>query len=329
MSLDPDLPPDRLPVLPLRDVVVFPHMVIPLLIGRNASLAAVEAAAEAERWILLVAQKSAEVQEPAAGDLYRTGVVGRLLQAQRLANGTTKVLVEGVSRVRVTRYAPTEHYLRAAVAPLPLEIDVEAKDPARIRRVVAQFEEYVGLQRRVPTEVTALVQALEEPEKQVFAIAAHALVRVGQRQELLEIRTLSSLLVRLGDLLSGEIEILRLERKIEHEVRGSLFQNQREFYLQEQLKAIHRELGQDDADDLDELAAALAAKALPEAARARAERELRRLRRMSPLSPEASVGRTYLDWLLALPWSERSDDMIDIAYASRLLDADHYGLAEV
>ena len=327
---DPDVPPDRLPVLPLRDVVVFPHMVIPLLIGRSASLAAVEAAAEAERWILLVAQKSAEVQEPASGDLYRVGVIGRLLQAQRLANGTTKILVEGVSRVKVTRYAPTDRYLRASVAQFPLEIDAEAvDDPARIRRVVAQFEEYVSLQRRVPAEVTTLVQAFEEPEKQAFAIAAHALVRVGERQELLELRTLSTLVRRLADLLAGETEILRLERKIEQEVRGSLFQNQREFYLQEQLKAIHRELGQEDSDDLDELAAQVESHGLPEAARTRAERELRRLRRMSPLSPEASVARTYLDWLLAVPWTQRTDDVLDVAHASRVLDADHYGLAEV
>jgi ATP-dependent Lon protease len=327
---DPLTPPNRLPVLPLRDVVVFPHMVIPLLIGRSASLAAVEAAAEAERWILLVAQKSAEVQEPVAGDLYRVGVIGRLLQAQRLPNGTTKILVEGVSRVRVTRYAPTDRYLRAAVAPFPLEIDVEAvDDPARIRRVMEQFEEYIGLQRRVPAEVTAMVQAFEEPEKQAFAIAAHALVRVSERQELLETATLSRLVRRLGGLLAGEIEILRLERKIEHEVRGSLFQNQREFYLQEQLKAIHRELGQEDADDLDELAATIAAAGLPDAARARAERELRRLRQMSPLSPEASVLRTYLDWLLSVPWSARTDDHLDVAHAARVLDDDHYGLAEV
>jgi ATP-dependent Lon protease len=305
-------------------------MVIPLLIGRSGSLAAVEAAAEAERWILLVAQKSAEVQEPASGDLYRVGVIGRLLQAQRLANGTTKILVEGVSRVRVTRYAPSDRYLRAAVAPFPLEIDTEAMDdPARIRRVVAQFEEYVSLQRRVPAEVTTLVQAFEEPEKQAFAIAAHALVRVAERQELLELRTLSALVRRLADLLAGETEILRLERKIEQEVRGSLFQNQREFYLQEQLKAIHRELGQEDSDDLDELAAQVESHGLPEAARGRAERELRRLRRMSPLSPEASVARTYLDWLLAVPWTQRTDDVLDVAHASRVLDADHYGLAEV
>jgi ATP-dependent Lon protease len=305
-------------------------MVIPLLIGRSGSLAAVEAAAEAERWVLLVAQKSAEVHEPASADLYRVGVVGRLLQAQRLPNGTTKILVEGVARVRVTRYAPTDRYLRAAVAPLPLDIDDEsADDPARIRRVMEQFEEFIGLQRRVPAEVTAMVQAFEEPEKQAFAIAAHALVRVTERQELLETRTLSRLVRRLGELLAGEIEILRLERKIEHEVRGSLFQNQREFYLQEQLKAIHRELGQEDADDLDELATAVAAAGLPDAAKARAERELRRLRQMSPLSPEASVARTYLDWLLAVPWSARTDDVLDVAHASRVLDDDHYGLAEV
>jgi ATP-dependent Lon protease len=320
--------PDRLPVLPLRDVVIFPYMVIPLLIGRSASLAAVERAAETDRWLLLVAQKNGDVQEPSASDLFRVGVVARILQAQRLPNGTMKILVEGIARAKVTRYAPSERLLRAAIASFPLQ-HVEPDEPARARRAVALFEEYVGLSRRIPPEVTAMVQAFDSAEKQAFAIAAHALVRVDQRQELLEISELPVLLRRLSELLGVELEIVRLERKIEGEVRGSLFQNQREFYLQEQLKAIHRELGQEDADDLDELAAAIEAKVLPEHARTRAARELRRLRRMSPLSPESSVARTYLDWILALPWSERTDDVVDVNHARQTLEADHHGLAEV
>ncbi|MDQ3696533.1 MAG: endopeptidase La [Gemmatimonadota bacterium] len=320
--------PDRLPVLPLRDVVVFPHMIIPLLIGRTASLAGVEAASE--RWILLVAQRNAEVQEPAAADLFRVGVVARLLEVVRLPNGTTKVLVEGIARVRVTRYAPTDKYVRAAIAAAPLgEAPAGSDDRARGLRAMVLFEEYVALHRRIPPEVTSLVQGFESERQRVYAIAAHLHVRLEQRQEMLELPTLPALNARLVELLGTEIEILRLERKIETEVRGSLFQNQREFYLQEQLKAIHRELGQEDGDELAELEGAIAAKGLPDVVRARAERELRKLRRTSPASPESAVSRNYLDWLVTLPWTERSDDVVDVGRAQRVLDEDHFGLDEV
>ena len=312
--------PDRLPVLPLREVVVFPYMVVPLLVGRPGSLGAIEAALAGDRWVFLVAQRDGDVQEPAAADLYRVSVVGRVLQISRMANGTTKVLLEGVARARVTRYSPSEQFLRATIAPLPFaagtpesvgEVEVAvagngdsssaAGEDAMARRVSALFEEYVGLHRRLPGEVVTLVQGSEARERQIFAVAAHMLIRTDQRQQLLESASMRGLLERLSGILSAEIEILRLERKIESDVRGSLFQNQREFYLQEQLKAIHRELGQGDGDDLDELEATLAKKALPEHARERAERELRKLRRTPTLSPEYTVVRNYLDWLVGLP----------------------------
>jgi ATP-dependent Lon protease len=325
--------PDRLPVLPLRDVVVFPHMVIPLLAGRSGSLAALDAAMDGERWVLLVTQRSADVQEPAAGDLHRVGTVARVLQLSRLPNGTTRVLVEGIARVRVTRYAPGDLYLRAAVAPFPLaagaDAGAESGERALGQRVLGLFEEYTSLHRRIPAEIAAIVQGFDSAEKQAFAVAAHLLVRVEQRQELLEQPTLGALVARLASVLQTEIEILRLERKIESDVRGSLFQNQREFYLQEQLKAIHRELGQDEADDVVELEAQVMAKGMPEAVQARALREVRKLRRTSPLSPEATVARNYLDWLLALPWTGRTDDVLDVTHAQRVLDEDHFGLDEV
>ncbi|HEX6964976.1 MAG TPA: endopeptidase La [Gemmatimonadaceae bacterium] len=321
---------ERLPVLPLRDVVVFPHMVIPLLVGRSASLAAIEAAVAEDNWVVLVAQRNAEVQDPAAADLFRVGVAGRVLQLVRMSNGTTKVLVEGVARVRVTRYSSTEKHLRATIASAPFMVqDRGADEHAMARRVLTLFEEYVGLHRRLPAEIIGLVQGTDSEDKRAFAIAAHLLVRAEQRQQFLEAASIAALYQQLSHVLNEEIEILRLERKIENDVRGSLFQNQREFYLQEQLKAIHRELGQDDGDDFDELEAAIDAKGLPEPVRERAERELRKLRRMSPMSPESSVGRNYLDWLLALPWTERTDDVLDIVHARAVLDADHHGLDEV
>ncbi|HUF27945.1 MAG TPA: endopeptidase La [Gemmatimonadaceae bacterium] len=321
---------ERLPVLPLRDVVVFPNVVIPLLIGRPASLAAIDAAEGADQLVLLVAQRSGDVQEPAAADLHRVGVVARVLQATRLPNGTTKALIEGVVRARVTRYAQAGTHLRATLTlePLAATPDPEATR-ARVRRTLRLFEEYVGLQRRVPQEVTALVNQLESEERQAFGIAAHLGVRLEVRQRLLEAHSLDVLATQLADVLAGELELLRLERKIEDDVKGSLFQNQREFYLQEQLKAIHRELGQEDEDDASEIDALLARKGLPDAVKTRAQRELQKLRRMSPLSPESTVARGFLDWIAALPWKERSEDVVDVAHARHVLDEDHYGLEEV
>ena len=323
--------PERLPVLPLRDVVVFPHMVVPLLVGRAASLAAVESAVNDGNWIFLVAQRSVEVPDPAAADLFRVGVVGRILRVSRLQNGTTKVLVEGIGRARVTRYAPRDAHLRATLADAPYAAAdaTDADLAANAHRVVSLFEEYVGLHRRLPQEVVSLVQSTDSRERQACGIAAHLQVRLEQRQELLEIESLGALLSRLAELLASEIEILRLERKIESDVRGSLFQNQREFYLQEQLKAIHRELGQEEGDGFEELEAAIAAKRFPDPVRERAIRELRKLRRIPALSPESSVVRSYLDWLVALPWSERTDEVLDVARAAAVLNEDHYGLEEV
>jgi ATP-dependent Lon protease len=321
--------PERLPVLPLRDVVVFPYVVMPLLIGRSQSLAAVDAAANDGNVVLLVAQRNADQQDPTASDLYRIGVVARLMQVVRLPNGTTKILVEGIARARVTRYATGAGTLRATIAPEPFVQPTEPGDQSALgRRVLSLFEEYVSLHRRIPPEVVTLVQATASEERQACAVSAHLAVRHDVRQTLLEAPTLPALLAQLAQLLAAEIEILRLERKIEEDVRGSLFQNQREFYLQEQLKAIHRELGQED-DDYGDLETAIEKKGLPDGVKARAYRELRKLRRMSPLSPEATVARNFVDWVLALPWTERTDDALDVAKARIILDEDHYGLAEV
>ncbi len=321
--------PDRLPVLPLRDVVVFPYVVMPLLVGRPASLAAVDGAAAAENFLLLVAQRSGDVQDPAAADLFRVGVVARILQLVRLPNGTAKVLVEGISRARVTRYSPAGAALRATVIAEPFQGagDIDTRAPAR--RGMSLFEEYVGLQRRIPPEVVTIVQGTESLERQAFGIAAHVLVAHEVRQRLLESPSWSAFWSELADLLSAEIDLLRLERKIDEEVRGSLFQNQREFYLQEQLKAIHKELGADDSDDVAELEAQVERKMLPAAVKSRTLRELRKLRRMSPLSPESTVARNFVDWILALPWTERTDEVLDVGLARRVLDEDHFGLEEV
>jgi ATP-dependent Lon protease len=320
---------DRLPVLPLRDVVVFPFIAMPLLVGRAASLSALEASNGEDRMVFLVAQRDPDTQEPAAADLYRVGVVARVRQLSRLGTGTVKVLVEGVARARVTRYVPGAECLRAQVEPMPAMVAIDPDAEARLRRALSLFEEYVSLHRRLPGELVTLIQSADSAARQVFAMAAHLGTRLERRQGLLEIAEFSDLLQELSELLSSEIDLLKLERKIDDDVRGSLFQNQREFYLQEQLKAIHRELGADDGDDTDELALALEAKGLPEPILARARRELRRLRRLSAMSPESGIARTYLDWIAALPWKERTDDVIDVAHARQVLDEDHYGLDDV
>jgi len=300
-------------------------------VGRPASLAAIEAALAEDKIILLVAQRDGEKQEPAAADLHRTGVIGRVVQVSRLPTGTTRVLVEGIARARVTRYIPAGNVLRAAASPLPFE-GAGSHDPeteALSRRVLSSFEEYVGLHRRIPPEIVTIIQSTESPEKQAFGVAAHVAVRFELRQSMLEADTLRHLLEMLGELLSGEIELLRLERKIDDDVRGAMFQNQREFYLQEQLRVIHRELGEEDSDDFAELDAQVRKKALPPVVEERTLRELRKLRRMPPMSPEFTVARNFVDWIVSIPWTERTDEVLDIAHARAILDADHYGLDEV
>jgi ATP-dependent Lon protease len=326
------VPADRtLPVLSLRDVVFFPHVAMPLLIGRKASLRAIDAVAPGGE-IFVVAQRDATVEEPTRTDLFRMGVVARVLQVSRLPNGGAKVLLEGVERARVVRYTGREGMPAAATVRLDPLVAAH-KDPrvtdATARRALTLFEEYMELQRRIPAEVLAIVQSAPTPQRQAYGIAAHVPASHETRQGLLESRTLEDALATLVTLLSGEIEVLRLERKLDDDARGAMYQSQREFFLQEQLKLIHRELGQEDGDEVAELEAQLRAKALGEAARTRVQRELRKLRRTPPSSPEYTVARNYLDWVLALPWDERTEETLDVAHARKVLDTDHHGLDDV
>ncbi|MGI8547559.1 MAG: endopeptidase La [Gemmatimonadaceae bacterium] len=322
-----------LPVLALRDVVFFPHVIMPLIVGRKGSLQALELAAGGTGEIFLVAQRDPALEETRSTDLFREGVVGKILQIARLGNGTIKVLLEGRDRARVVRYrGKLGETLSATLRRDPL-LEARPDDPRMIdaaaRRAVALFEEYIDLQRRIPAEVLPLVQGAATPERQVYGIAAHVPASLEIRQRVLESRTLDEAFATLAVLLGGEIEVLRLERKLDDDTRGAMFQTQREYYLQEQLKLIHRELGQEDADDLTELETQLRAKQLPEPVRARVQRELRKLRRIPAASPEHTVGRNFLDWLVALPWEERTDEMLDLVHAREVLDADHYGLEDV
>jgi ATP-dependent Lon protease len=316
-------------------VVVFPHVAMPLLIGREGSLAAVAAATDGTQELLLVTQRDADVPTPGAPDLHRVGVLARLQQVTRLAGGTTKILVEAVARVSVQRYssARASALLEARVTPLPLRAagrqTPRDNAQATLRHALTMFEEYAALHRRLPPEVVGLLQGIDDEERIAFGIAAHLQVPIEQRQRLLEAPTLDELATQLVTLLGSELELLKLEKKLDEQVRGSLFQNQREFYLQEQLRAIHKELGQEDGDEFEELAKQVAERGLPPAVATRAHRELRKLKRSSPMSPDATVTRGWLDWALGLPWTVRSDDTIDLEHARAVLEADHYGLEEV
>ncbi|WP_026849541.1 endopeptidase La [Gemmatimonas phototrophica] len=336
-----------MPVLPLRDVVLFPHVAMPLLIGRDASLAAVTAALDGNREILLVTQRNADVNVPTGTDLYRIGVRARVQQASRVSNGTTKILVDGLERVKVTRFtsanalartkgAKAGTLLEARVESLPFKRGRGGSGPqgsetthARIRHALSLFEEYTGMQRRLPPEVVGLLQGLDDEERIAFGIAAHLQIPIEQRQALLGATSLSELSGQLVNILGAELDLLKLERKIDEQVRGSLFQNQREFFLQEQLRAIHRELGQEEGDEFEDMARQIAEKQLPEAVAVRAHRELRRLKRSSPTSPDAAVSRGWLDWVLALPWGTRTTDTTDIEAARAALEGDHFGLVDV
>src|SRR5437867_4591247 len=258
---------ERLPVLPLRDVVFFPYVVMPLVVGRPASLAAVSAAASKDGRLLLVSQRDSEVQEPTAAQLHRVGVVARITQLAPLGggNGSSRVLLEGLHRARVIRYVTQSGHLGAVIAaaqPPATTIEDTPELQALVRSVIAAFEEYVSLQRRIPPEVVTLIQGAEGLDRQAYGMAAHLAVRQETRQKLLEAEAPEPLLRLLREVLSGENDLLRLERQIDEDVRGCLFQNQREFYLQEQLKAIHRELGHED-DDLADLEAQAEKRGLP------------------------------------------------------------------
>ncbi len=325
-----------MPVLPLRDVVLFPHVAMPLLIGRAGSLAAVAAATDGTQELLLVTQRDADVQTPASSDLHRVGVRARLQQVTRLAGGTTKILVEAVSRVRVQRYTASRGgtLLEARVTPWPLALKAAAPaaqhgEPATLRHALSLFDEYANLHRRLPPEIVGLLQSLDDDQRIAYGIAAHLQLPIDQRQRLLEASTLPELATWLVDALGRELELLALEKKLDEQVRGSLFQNQREFYLQEQLRAIHKELGQEDGDELETLAKQITERGLPPAVATRAHREVRKLKRSSPMSPDASVTRGWIEWVLALPWTARSDDTVDLEHARTVLEGDHYGLEEV
>src|SRR5271155_720255 len=322
---------NTLPVLPLRDIVVFPHMVVPLFVGRERSVNALEEVMKTDKQILLVTQRERDQDDPTPADIYEVGVRATVLQLLKLPDGTVKVLVEGRSRAAVLRFTDREAYYEAEVTAIDEQGGDVHEAEELSRAVIEQFENYGKLNKKIPPEATAAIPQITEPGRLADTIAAHLAVKIPDRQQLLEIFNVSKRLEKVFALVEGELSVLQVEKKIRSRVKRQMEKTQREYYLNEQMKAIQRELGeQDDArDELLELEKRIKKTKLSKEARTKADAELKKLRNMSPMSAESTVVRNYLDWLLSIPWGKAKTKPIDIARAEQILDEDHYGLEKV
>ena len=322
---------DKLPLLPLRDVVIFPYMTIPLLVGRVPSVNAIEEAVASDRMVFVATQKRPEIADPTRDELYRVGTIVRILQLSRHPNGTMRVLAEGICRGRVRRFHIGKDIYTVNVALMKEESQSSPQIEALMRSVVSSFGEYVRLSRRISDEIFMTVSNMSDATCLAHTVAAHLFLKVSAKQEILEIEDVAERLKALCRVLTSEVEILKLERKIEGQVRSQVHKNQKEFYLNEQLKAIRKELGYQNefSNELEELAQQMKKAKMPKEVNEKAMKELDRLSKMSFMSPEATVVRNYIDWLVSLPWSRRTDDNPDIKAVEKVLNEDHYGLQKV
>ena len=324
--------PIDLPLLPLRDVVVFPHMVIPLFVGRPKSIKALESAMAADRRIMLVAQKTAAKDEPAVTDMFEVGCVSTILQMLKLPDGTVKVLVEGQQRATVTHIEEGETHFMTTVT--PLEVSAGDKDNAEVealrRAVMQQFDQYVKLNKKIPPEILTSIASIDEPGRLADTIAAHLPLKLENKQAVLDLASVKERLESLFEQLEREVDILNVDKKIRGRVKRQMEKNQRDFYLNEQVKAIQKELGEgEEGADIDEIEKKIKAARMPKDARKKADAELKKLKLMSPMSAEATVVRNYIDVLVGLPWAKKTKIKHDLAYAEQVLNEDHYGLEKV
>ena len=318
------------PLLPLRDVVVFPHMVIPLFVGRSKSIKALETAMESDKSIVLVAQKSAAKDEPGTDDLYAIGSMANILQMLKLPDGTVKVLVEGTQRANVLRVYDAKTHFDAEVQIVPAEDGTDSESEAMRRVLIAQFDQYVKLNKKIPPEILTSLASIDDAGRLADTIAAHLPLKLEQKQEVLEIFGVRKRLEHLLGLLEGEIDILQVEKRIRGRVRRQMEKSQREYYLNEQVKAIQKELGEgEEGTDFDDLEKKIKAAHMSKEARTKAEAELKKLHLMSPMSAEATVVRNYIDVLIGLPWKKRTKISADLNQAGVVLEEDHYGLDKV
>ncbi|KQS56574.1 DNA-binding protein [Brevundimonas sp. Leaf363] len=320
-----------LPVLPLRDIVVFPHMVVPLFVGREKSVKALDEIMKGEKLILLATQKNSVDDDPSPDAIYETGVLATVLQLLKLPDGTVKVLVEGKSRARLIRFTDREEYFEAEAESLADEPGEPAQAEALSRAVIEQFENYVKLNKKVPPEALSSIPQITDPSKLADSVAAHLSVKITDKQALLEMIETPRRLERVYGLMEGEISVLQVEKKIRSRVKRQMEKTQREYYLNEQMKAIQRELGEtdDQRDEIMELEKRIRKVKLSKEARAKADAEVKKLRNMSPMSAESTVVRNYLDWLLSIPWGKAKQKPIDLQKAEDILEEDHFGLEKV
>ncbi len=322
---------DTLAVLPLRDIVVFPHMIVPLFVGREKSVRALEAVMKDDKQILLIAQKNATQDDPSVDDIYRVGTVSTILQLLKLPDGTVKVLVEGGKRAKITGFKETEAYFEAIVEPMP-DTGTDRKDLETLgRSVVTQFEQYIKLNKKIAPEVLVSLNQISEPSKLADTVASHLNLKIPEKQEILEVAKVGDRLEKVFGHMESEMGVLQVEKKIRSRVKKQMEKTQREYYLNEQLKAIHKELGEgeDGKDENAELEAKIKKTRFTKEAREKAMQELKKLKTMSPMSAEATVVRNYLDWMLSIPWKKRSKINNDVIAAEKVLNDDHYGLEKV
>jgi ATP-dependent Lon protease len=319
------------PVLPLRDIVVFPHMIVPLFVGREKSVRALEDVMKDDKQILLVTQKNAAQDDPTPEDIYQVGTLATVLQLLKLPDGTVKVLVEGAQRARIERFAENSQFFQA-YGELLGEVEGEKQEiDALARAVVTQFEQYIKLNKKIPPEVLVSINQIDEPSKLADTVASHLSLKIADKQLLLETRTVSERLEKIYAFMEGEIGMLQVEKRIRNRVKRQMEKTQREYYLNEQLKAIQKELGEseDGRDEAAELEERITKTKLSKEARDKALAELKKLKSMSPMSAEATVVRNYLDWMLSIPWKQRTKVKRDLKVAQKLLDDDHYGLDKI
>jgi len=319
------------PVLPLRDIVVFPHMIVPLFVGREKSVQALDDVMRDDKQILLVTQKNAGQDDPAVEDIYRVGTIGTVLQLLKLPDGTVKVLVEGVHRARIKSFTDNPTFFQADAEVIEDTVGQGQELEALSRAVIAQFEQYIKLNKKIPPEVLVSINQIDEPSKLADTVASHLNLKIPEKQQLLELETISERLERVYGLMESEIGVLQVEKRIRNRVKRQMEKTQREYYLNEQLKAIQKELGESEEgrDELAELEERINKTRFSKEAKEKAKAELKKLRTMSPMSAEATVVRNYLDWMLSIPWNKRTKIKKDIVLAQSVLDSDHYGLEKV
>ncbi|MCS6853840.1 MAG: endopeptidase La [Elioraea sp.] len=320
-----------LPILPLRDIVVFPHMIVPLFVGREKSVRALEAVMKDDKQILLVTQKNAAQDDPGTNDIYHVGTIATVLQLLKLPDGTVKVLVEGGRRARIVAFKETEAYFEGFIQPIEEVFGDPRELEALSRTVVSQFEQYIKLNKKIPPEVLVSINQIEDPAKLADTVASHLTLKIPEKQDLLETANVAERLEKVFAQMEGEIGVLQVEKRIRNRVKRQMEKTQREYYLNEQLKAIQKELGEgeDGRDEAAEIEEKIKKTKLSKEAREKAQAELKKLRTMSPMSAEATVVRNYLDWLLSIPWKKKTKIKSDLSEAEKILNDDHYGLDKV